>query len=225
MVGADHVAKIVLVAVRAGDIKLANPLIVQFLALGVPFGRWTVGLDRDGHAAGLQADIGGHRQHLLAFPLPRLGLHMLLAGPVDVVLESHECLLALMPLRHHGAKALHAFGRVAMTIRAGFSGGAIDLFPQIFAILREDHRRIFEIIRLQDLGFGIPKTPTRNDFVERRAFRRFQLGNEFLAIHNQFGVLIRDRVGNAQGQQPDRAKCDEPFHGLPPTELGCLRRP
>src|SRR5690606_33570805 len=119
--GADVLTVVALVAMLASHVKLAAPRVIELLAFLKEGRRGSIDLDVDRHAARLRFDVDHHAQHLVAFPLVGLGLHIVLAAVVDALLERHHLLPRLEIDRIAGGDALHGSRRVPMAARAGLA--------------------------------------------------------------------------------------------------------
>ncbi len=142
---------VVVVAVGAGEIQLADALAVKRLATLAEGREPGIVRRSDRHAARLLADIGGQREQFPAFPRKRRCLLLGFATGVDPALQVERTLML-------GAKgwiarrdALHAGRRILMTVGAGLVGTAGLRAPERFAIEHRQHAGIGGVVLLHRL--------------------------------------------------------------------------
>src|SRR5262245_38700913 len=87
LVAGEALAPVVVVAVDAGEIELADALVVELAALVAERREARVVRRCDRLATRLQAEIGGERQELLALIRKGRGVLLLVAADVDALLE------------------------------------------------------------------------------------------------------------------------------------------
>src|SRR5690242_13328647 len=87
LVAGKALAPVVVVALAAGEIELSLALVVDRAALVDERGKPRIVGRRDRLAARLQTQIGGERQHFLAFEAEGCRVLMPLAAEIDALLE------------------------------------------------------------------------------------------------------------------------------------------
>ena len=146
---------VVHVAVGAGQVVDAAALEVELPALLEVRLGLAVHLDLHRHVAGLHAHQRRHTQHLVAFPLPGLCLHVFFAADADLVFDGDQL---LGPLVHQGivaGLALHGLLDIAMAGRAGLAGLALDLLPFLLGLFDPQEGRVLEVVVLDVAGLGL----------------------------------------------------------------------
>src|ERR1039457_5352109 len=138
----EPLAPIVVMALRAAQIELAEPLAKQ-LATGIDEGlELLVARFRDRHAARLSPDIGGERQQVAALEWQRRRLLMLSTAQIYALFEIDRAVARRAKRRVARRDALHAGRRVVVAIGAGAVGGAGLLVPQCLAVEHPQSRWI-----------------------------------------------------------------------------------
>ena len=143
----ELLARIVVVAVGAGQVELALPAPVERRALAAERRQARIVGRGDRLAARLQGNVGRKGQQLAAFAGERRGVLLRRPAKIDAAFEIDRLARAGGDRGIARGHALHAC-RVRVTVGAGLVGRAGLLLPQRLARLHEQHGRVGGVVVL-----------------------------------------------------------------------------